>query len=223
MNKLEYLILERALTYRPWLREVADDYYIAHSDMAITAYRLFQNGDILADMVNNEDSIPCVALTLSEISAHLKWEIGVTYCLTSQGGARWETVAHPDWNRFYTCERYWNYHNSTASLNPRTYLEKEEEKEFVATVRQVAEKLLAIDCFVEPDKYIPGTEVWDVLEPWQPIYWKTLPRGYRVHYKCRSNYWYLNEDTPVTWVESNQQAGEWHAQMMKWYTKPELD
>ncbi|MEH2437987.1 MAG: hypothetical protein V7K25_27815 [Nostoc sp.] len=69
--------------------------------------------------------------------------------------------------------------------------------------------------------HISGTEVWDMLEPWQATYWKILPRGYIVRYQSRQSDWHIDSDTSPEWIEANDQANEW--EFMKWYTDPELE
>ncbi|BAZ08412.1 hypothetical protein NIES4071_02170 [Calothrix sp. NIES-4071] len=210
MNQVEYLIIEFAVEFYPSLMHVAHEYNISYSEIVNAAHSLFQNGDILASLHYGEDleeneEIYNTVLTRSEIEAHLNGEFPVNYYLTPQGGAKWEALANPNWNQFFTTAFFDCPANKSGIIGGQ---------------RQILEKLLAMDCFMH-EKHIPGTEVWDILEPWKATYWKTLTKGYLVCYQKKSNYWYLDDEhTPITWAESYEQAGRWYAKMTKWYTRP---
>ncbi|MEH2350644.1 MAG: hypothetical protein V7K55_22105 [Nostoc sp.] len=206
MNQTEYLILEFAVTFSPTLTQVAQEENLFYSEVVNAAHHLFQNGDILASLYSREDpekeEISNVVLTFDEIQANLNGELPADYYLTPQGGAKWEALAHPNWNQFYS-----GFFSDNSG-------------EIIGTQRPMVEKLLAIDCFMD-HKHIPGSEVWEVLEPWEVTYWKTLKKGYSVCYKQEYSYSYLDERyTPIDWLESYEQAGRWYAQMTKWYTRP---
>ncbi|OYD91373.1 hypothetical protein CDG77_15680 [Nostoc sp. 'Peltigera membranacea cyanobiont' 213] len=206
MNQTEYLILEFAIKFSPTLTQVAQEENLFYSDVVNAAHHLFQNGDILASLYSREDpekeEISNVVLTCDEIKANLNGELPADYYLTPQGGAKWEELAHPNWNQFV---RMFFSDNSG---------------EIIGNQRQMIETLLAIDCFMD-HKHIPGSEVWEVFEPWEATYWKTLEKGYSVCYQQEYSYSYLDETyTPIDWLESYEQASRWYGKMTKWYTVP---
>ncbi|MEJ6480747.1 hypothetical protein N0Y54_05265 [Nostoc punctiforme UO1] len=151
-----------------------------------------------------------VVLTLSEIEASLKGKLGAWYYLTPQGGTRWELLTHPDWNR---------YHTQRLGCDPGEI----SVSEIVSPDRKFIEKFLNVDCYVCAVVHISGTEVWDMLEPWQATYWKILPRGYIVRYQSRQSDWHIDSDTSEEWIEANDQANEWYWEFRKWYIDPELE
>lgn len=192
MNQTEYLILEFAVEFYPTLTQVAQEENLFYSEVVNAAHHLFQNGDILASLYSGEDpgeeGIYNVVLTFDEIQANLNGEVLADYYLTPQGGAKWEALAHPNWNQFVTI------------------FFSDNSGEIIGTQRQIVETLLAIDCFMD-HKNIPGSEVWEVLEPWEATYWKTLKKGYSVCYQQEYSYSYLDETyTPIDWLESYEQA-----------------
>ncbi len=210
--QVEYLILEMAVICNYYsLLSVAYSQHLSHAEIAIAAHALFERGDIRARVFADEydeEGYPDVVLTMAGIQDHLDGRIRAFYYLTPQGGARWEALSHPDWNKFLIV----NF------LGTFPY-----EDGILGTIRENIEKLLALDKFVLSHQHIPGTEVWEVLEPWQATYWKTLPRGYRVGCEYQPNsqdYWNLDEDTPAELVESYKQASLWYENVRKWYTDP---
>ncbi|MDM9384717.1 hypothetical protein QUB80_29085 [Chlorogloeopsis sp. ULAP01] len=237
MNKVEYLILKSALEFPEALINVAKDYNISRTEVVISANNLFQNGNILAEMRNVEDKIlgdliaeqvksekhlstlltpifeveKLIVLTPSQIEANLDGELGALYYLTSQGGARWESVAHPDWDRYCVVNIGFNESGEIA------------ESQVICPSKQFVEKFLSINCYVSAVVHVPGTEVWDVLEPWQATYWKNLPKGYRVRFQGSHNEWSIDSDTSPEWIEANDQANEWYWEFRQWYKDPAFD
>lgn len=209
MNQTEYLILEFAVECYQTFTQVVQEENLFYSEVVNAAHHLFQNGDILASLYSREDpeeeEISNVVLTFDEIQANLNGELLADYYLTPQGGAKWEALAHPNWNQFSS--GFFGCPDNKIGI--------------IGTHRQLVETFLAIDCFMGGHKHIPGSEVWEVLESWEATYWKTLKNAYFVCYQQESNYWYLDyKYTPIDWVESYEQAGRWYAQMTKWYTRP---
>jgi hypothetical protein len=238
------------------LRNIAEDYNISHTEVAMAANLLFQNGDILAEISNDEDDIAghqvrydqvryegypsplasltegeddnkqnlqisdslipkfkakkSAILTLSEIEANLEGKFGACYYLTSEGGTKWESVAHPDWNR---------YHTHLLGCGPGEI----SESEIICPNRQFVEKFLSVDCYVCAVVHIPGTEVWDVLSPWKATYWKTLSRGYRVLYQSKQSDWHIDLDTSPEWIKANDRANKWYGTFQQWYKDPDFD
>lgn len=151
-----------------------------------------------------------LVLTLSEIEASFEGKLGAFYYLTPQGGTHWESVTYPDWNRYYT---------QRLGCGPGEI----SVSEIVSPNHQFIEKFLNVDCYVCAVVHAPGTEVWDVLEPWQATYWKILPRGYIVRYQSRQSDWHIDSDTSPEWVKANDEANKWYYEFTKWYTEPKFD
>ncbi|MEG4214073.1 hypothetical protein QUA27_01385 [Microcoleus sp. Pol14C6] len=216
--KIEYLILEFAVIDNYYgLRRVAYSMHLSHAETALAADSLFQRGDIKAKVFADEDDTEGtsnVILTRAGIQDHLDGRLLVSYYLTPQGGARWEAMADPDWNKFFILKFF----------EPFPY-----EEQILGTQRQIIEQLLGLERFIFDRQHIRGKEVWDILEPWQATYWKTLPRGYRVRCESQPNASddsdldYLKQGAPPELVEEYEQAMQRYENMNKWYTDPSFD
>jgi hypothetical protein len=213
--KVEYLILKFAvICNEETLRSVAYSKHLSHAETALAADSLFQKGDIKATVFADEDDTEGtsdVVLTMAGIQDYLDGRLRASYYLTAQGGARWEAMAHPDWDKFFIV--------NFLSIFPY-------EEGIIGTERKIIEQLLAVDRLILIHEHIPGTENWNVLEPFQATYWKTLPRGYHVSCEHKSSDfcpWKLDDNTPVEIVEEYKQASEWYENVKKWYTDPSFD
>ncbi|WP_333151902.1 hypothetical protein [Microcoleus sp. B9-D4] len=216
--KVEYFILEFAIIDNYYgLRRVGYSMHLSHAETALAADSLFQRGEIKAKVFADEDDTEGtsnVILTRAGIQDHLDGRLLASYYLTPQGGARWEAMAHPDWNKFFILKFYEAF----------PY-----EEQILGTQRQIIEQLLGLERFIFDRQHIRGKEVWDVLEPWQATYWKTLPRGYHVRCESQPNASddsdldYLKEGAPPELVEEYEQAMQRYEKIKKWYTNPSFD
>lgn len=216
INKAEYFLLRNAVTTHQWFREVAYKSGLSHVEVASAANRLFQSGDIIARVFANEQDhqgTPNIILTMSDIQANLDDKLIASYELTPQGGARWEILANADWNRYFT----YSYSESSEISEDEVF-----EYELMGTSQQLIEYILSVRDFIISDFPIPDTEVWEILEPWEPTYWKTLPLGYKVTYQAKERM-YIGEDTPPDWREIYWQVNQWYSEIKEWYKDPEFE
>lgn len=225
MNRAEYWILHRAVTYHAWLPDVAYECHLSHHETAIAADRLFQRGDILALVIPEQDleklgrassveeylSHYTRTLTLDEIYANLDRKLTASYILTSQGGARWEAVAQANWNQYF----FWSF--THRSLENEIL-----EWKLICPSEELLKQLLSIRGYVESDIAVPDTEIWDTITPWRAMYWKTLPVAYRVCYQAKVADNDISNPA-LSQCESYWQAGRWHAEIRKWYHHPDLE
>lgn len=212
--KVEYLMLKFVICKCEALNSLAHSENLSHAEVVLAADSLFQRGDIkamvFADLYDTEATSD-VVLTRAGIQDNLDGRLLACYYLTPQGGARWEAMAHPDWNKFFI-------------LNFREFFPDEDE--IFGTQREIFEQLLSLDRLILGKQHIRGTEVWNVLEPWEATYWKTLPRGYHVSCEFQRNDSYLDyqkEGSPPELVEEYEQANQWYENIKKWYTDPKFD
>ncbi len=212
--QVEYLLLKCAVIFNNnGLIDIASSEHLSHVETLLAADSLFQKGDIKATVFADEydaEGTPDVVLTMAGIQDHLDGRLKASYYLTPQGGAKWEAMAHPDWNKFLIA--------NFLSIFPY-------EEGIIGTEREIIEQLLAVDSLILIHEHIPGTENWNVLEPFQATYWKTLPRGYHVSCEHKSSDfcpWKLDDNTPVEIVEEYEQASQWYENVKKWYTDPSL-
>ncbi|MEG4322318.1 MULTISPECIES: hypothetical protein [unclassified Microcoleus] len=212
--KIEYLMLKSAICGCESLINFAHSEQLSQAEVVLAADSLFQRGDIKAMVFTDEyDTEPAsdVVLTRAGIQDHLIGRLVASYYLTPQGGARWEAMAHPDWNKFFI-------------VNFREFFPDEDE--IFGTQREILEQLLSLDRLILGKQHIPGTEKWNVLEPWEATYWKTLPQGYHVSCEFQHNdscLDYQKEGALPELVEEHEQALQWYENMKKWYTDPKFD
>jgi hypothetical protein len=94
----------------------------------------------------------------------------LTYRLSPQGGDVWAHYAEVDWSKLI-----------------RWGVAEAKEWELTASVREAIEIALQLR-EIAPEE-IPGTGRWEVVRPWQAIYWKVLPVGNRYRYKYEHEGW----------------------------------
>ena len=212
--KVEYLILKFVICKCEALNSFAHSEHLSNAEIILAADSLFQKGDIkammFADLYDTEPTSD-VVLTRAGIQDALNGRLLAFYYLTPQGGARWEAMAHPDWNKFCIV----NF------LGQFPY-----EEGFFGTQREVIEQLLTLDRLLFMYEHIPGSENWNVLEPWEATYWKTLPRGYHVSCEFQHNDSYLDyqkKGASPELVEEHEQVMQWYENLKKWYTDPSFD
>ena len=100
------------------------------------------------------------------------------YGLTESGGARWESYAKPDWDRYVAQEEWIDDIPPTAPALPATRLQQVQR---IAGNEALGEALLQND--IAKYRIVDPTTIQrDTLEPWNATYWKRLVRGYRTRY-----------------------------------------
>lgn len=97
------------------------------------------------------------------------------FFLTFEGGSLWESVSYPQWDKYF--------------LHFTDYERKETTIECYD--RNIGEKILKLEhlldlgsCHIEPTL---GTEKWELIIPWHPVYWKIIPSGYKLSYSFEYN------------------------------------
>ena len=162
---------------------------------------LFARGDLCASTDERGDFVPAEA----ELAAALDGGADADYGLTEAGGARWEALARPDWNRFMD-EVYGD--DSAGAITGR------------ALGGQYAGEITCADR-VHLDQYLQGvvyngflphpeTVQVETLTPWQALYWKVLPVGERVTFQCLRVKPVAEEEVPA-----------WFREMKIWYKRPD--
>jgi len=121
----------------------------------------------------------------------------LSYGLSRLGGAEWEALSSPRWDRFIS-----------ASYGADPY-----DAEIIAEDRQLVQRYFELQRYISSSvgAIIPESLQWDILQPWEATYWKTLPKAHRL----RFYYHPYAEDAHVpntpTW------AWEQLRQMCEWY------
>lgn len=144
----------------------------------------------LISMWQHNNHLPCLKVEyvrryLEKNNTTQDW---VTYQLTEKGGIVWEEFASPDWER-YISTQYKPFEND---------LEIEIGKIECAN-RKVLDGYLQSLKFHDLD-IVDGSIIYEELKPWEATYWKTLPAGYRIKFKCE---WKKESNQPQTpeWLE----------------------
>jgi hypothetical protein len=179
---------------------------LSRDELTSVLNHLFRRGELLAQRVRTSEPKVFFKPTEAEIQEALDGRLDVTYGLTPQGGARWEEVSRPHWERYISA---WVY------ADPQ-------EGQIVGSDRGLVEKYNSMSHYVWDISVVPGSKRWDVLEPWQATYWKQLLLGHRVRFSFE---WI--ERLPDSKIEPA--ISERLAEIHNWYTpytpdlKTELD
>jgi hypothetical protein len=207
MDKTEYWFLDLVVKLRnglrvlnhPELEVIANRKHhgLNSDEVAEMLYGLCRRGDIITGLESLE-----IKLSFEGINAGLSGEANIYYGLTPQGGARWEEYSKPDWDRFV--DEGWG-------IDPY-------EGEISAPTRELVEKHLS---FQDIGNYrvCPGSEVWDILSPWEATYWKTLPMGHRlrlVYEPDEKTSWDLASEYQL--IEQRLRRKEEYWSLLNWYT-----
>ena len=209
MNHLvEYLILSYALEYQETFRNLVWDWQLTHTELIATANSLFQNGDIRANILHESGKIATadVVLTKPEIQASLDGKLAAVYYLTPQGGERWSAIASADWNKYFLWSGFIG-----------------EESEIISLDRQLIEELIKYSGYLHSEIPVSGTEVWDVVEPWQATYWKVFPKAYKVRYQGKKLKFSISSNTPKEFINTWEEAKKWYAEIRRWYVTPSFE
>ncbi len=116
------------------------------------------------------------------------------YYLTPQGGERWARFSKANWDRYHSFE--WDWH-------------VEDLLEVAATTPEAAERVYRYVPVWNELHVLPETLNRSTLCPWAATYWKTLPVGYSVRFRCD----YLEEmfkdldDIPAYFFGNLSEAG----------------
>jgi hypothetical protein len=157
--------------------------------------RLFVGGDLLAQCWEKSGPKEFFIPTRTEIEEAFNGRVRCFYGLTSQGGARWEEVSQPRWDR---------YIHDSVYAEPR-------EGEIICSDRNLVEQYDSLSRYDSDISVVPGSEHWDVLQPWQATYWKELPVGHRLRYK----YEWVGR-TPE--LKTDPKISGWFKEIRNWYT-----
>jgi len=204
MDKKEYWLLDSAVEARQSLKSLVSDdiegafnkrsHGLNRDELIEVLGELFQRGDLLAKRMEKSVSKGFFIPTQTEIEDAFDGRLTCFYGLTSQGGARWEEVSQPQWER-YICDFVY--------AEPR-------EGAIIGCDRELVEQYDSMSRRNSEVSVIPGSKHWDVLQPWQATYWKQLPLGHRLSFKYE---WVPRPPEPT-----DPKVWEWFKQIRRWYT-----
>jgi hypothetical protein len=218
MNHAEYWFLDAAIRLKipfNWLSASNVDemlnrphHHLSAPELLVILQRMFERGDLFLEYSDRyQQHYRTQAPSRSEIEStlyltHDEWMTRpeqAFYGVTILGGTKWETLSHPQWDRFYD-EGY--------GIDPY-------EGEITAPDRGLVEQVLALAPYASfITAIVPESIRWSVLQPWEATYWKQLPIGYRVDftYLPRSEDEELAHPAAPDWVHARYQH------IRRWYT-----
>src|SRR5215212_12115688 len=167
MDKGEYWLLNSAVeAWYPLVWLVCDNveevfnkrhHGLERDELVSVLAELFERGDLLAQRVEKFIEKEIFTPTRAEIEAALDDRVRCYYGLTSQGGARWEEVSRPQWDRY---------------ISAGVYTEPN-EGEIIGSDRRLVEEYDSLSHYVWALSVVADSRRWDVLQPWEATYWKT--------------------------------------------------
>jgi hypothetical protein len=204
MNKDEYWLLDSVVESRcplVWLvaKNVGEllnkrDHGLKRDELMSVLNLLFRRGDLYARLTGKSLAKEVFIPTESEIEAALSHRLNCCYGLTLQGGARWDEVSQPHWERY---------------ISDSVYAEPQ-EGEIISSDRDLVEQYDSLTRHDSDTSIVPGSKRWDVLRPWQAAYWKELPVGHRLRFKYE---WVERSPEPT-----DPEISEWFKKIRNWYT-----
>jgi len=218
--QVEYWVLELAVTLRIPLAFLTSDRFAGlfnkrfdgfdRAELVSCLERLLAAGDI--DVAREGEALQPDRAALEEALDRpvpppprpASASLGPAYGLTPRGGSRWESLAHADWEKY----------------NPLSYEDREgtEYGEIIAMDRDRAERFLAGVKAYCRHSFIPdGPEEWDLLTPWHASYWKALPRGHRVRFRCRVA---KPRSRPMSSNPRTKRYPAWFRELEVWFRRP---
>src|SRR5829696_6607097 len=203
MDKNEYWLLDSVVEAQESLKSLVSEdieealnkrsHGLNRGELIEVMADLFQRGDFLAERMEKSVSKGFFIPTQTEIEDAFDGRLTCFYGLTLQGGARWEEVSQPHWERYISDSVY---------AEPR-------EGETIGSDRDLVEQYDSLSQHNSEIVVIPGSKHWDVLRPWQATYWKELPVGHRL----RFNYeWIARSFEP-----RDPKISEWFKEIHNWY------
>lgn len=143
---------------RDWLNRGFHN--LSPADLRRTLRRLFDARDIAAF---DEDDEAAFNPTDDQLMAALRRQNKTLYCgATEQGGMRWESLATPDWNRFFT-DCGWNGECVEITAGSHERLIEIVNGSVILWRVSMDAASLDVEC----------------VRPWQALAWKSLPSGFR--------------------------------------------
>ena len=123
---------------------------------------------------------------------------GLAYALTPEGGAAWEAIARPDWSRFVS--HAWQ---KPQGDERNAWVEGGNRQWVTSMVEWLAE-----------DGWEVRDEEWQDRVPYRALYWKVLPRGFRVAYRSPSR----RAPEHAQSLEARLKRHDKFAELKAWYT-----
>ena len=150
-----------------------------------TMQKLYSEGLITAKRIDDIDD--GFVFTKEQLEAALNEIPNVKehcYGLTQKGGQYWEAFASPNWNYYIDVgfQPIENYHYEFGEL---ICLRKDHLKKYFKSL-----------CFHEYDVDEKSIQ-WDILKPWKATYWKELPKGHRIRFRCKDKERNIDPHVPV--------------------------
>jgi hypothetical protein len=132
---------------------------------------LFGQGLLVASSEERGEFTP----SADEIAQALDGTLDFDYGLTAAGGAAWEAVSKPDWNRFV--DGVFGEDSEDEIDSQR----RERAGAFCCADKAHLEKFMETIHLRGIVPHVPSIK-WDEVSPWQALYWKQLPHAHRARF-----------------------------------------
>jgi len=144
-----------------------------------TMHKLFLDGLIIAHRGDdwNESRVlepEQIKAALEERDALHEIQKRYYYGFTKKGGEYWEAFAAPNWNYYIDC----------GFELPEDDNEDMWSGELICMTKEHLERYFKSLQHCQYDINTKTVE-WDFLKPWTATYWKELPIGHRVRFRCK--------------------------------------
>lgn len=137
-----------------------------------TMRKFFKKGFIIANRFGNWDEYFELLPEQIETALNEKQDKKEHYYrLTEKGGMYWEAFARPNWD-FYISAGYELPDDNDIWVGELICANKNHLETYIQSLR-----------YHEYD-IVEDTIQWDALNPWNATYWKELPIGHRIRFKC---------------------------------------
>ncbi len=206
-NRGEYWLLESAVTFRNCIHGLDSDeidldmnkpgHGMSRGLLIQTLVGLFQTGLIYAcgpQSTSDEDRLTArqIDVAVNERDPDRQWWYG----LTAEGGRQWEAFAAPRWEEHIDVEETGDGGVETGEYGSMN----------LDRLRRYIDGLHYLGVNI-----IPDTLKWDIVEPWEATYWKTLPRAHRArfHFIDDVDGIIMWDEIPTSFLDLNKNRFYW--------------
>lgn len=133
--------------------------------------RLIAQGFVRAWTEARGEFIPTRAELSSGLGEPGRRSSPTCYCVTSEGGAAWESLASPNWSRL---------------IDVSIDLQSDDVFETIAICADERWLQRYITTITSENDVEPTSIVFDQVAPWDATYWRQLPLGHRCRFHARA-------------------------------------
>ena len=131
------------------------------------------------------------------------------FFLTLEGGLLWESVSNPQWDKFFL--RFTDFDEGETTIQCCN-------RDIIGEILTIEHLLDHGGLHIKPEL---GSEKYELINCWHPVYWKNIPSAYQLFYKF--TYSELDEnledlDNSPDFIARRKQARDWYKNVCNnWY------